>query len=105
VGLFYSAVSVCLGFKFGDGEGKTMGLAPYGDRNKAYAELAIVAPRFRKGVWFGPDSWSDFRLIDNPNLLFQTKWGRYVRKLLRYHSRENIAAAAQRVLEEELCNY
>jgi carbamoyltransferase len=105
LGLFYSAVSVCLGFKFGDGGGKTMGLAPYGDRNKAYAELAIVAPRFREGVWLGPDSWSDFRLIDNPNLLFQTRWGRYIRNLLQNHSRENIAAAAQRVLEEELCHY
>jgi len=102
LGLFYSAVSVCLGFKFGDGEGKTMGLAAYGNRTAAYEELQAVAPRFYEGRWRGPAAWSDFRLIDIPKLLFATKWGRYVRELIDRHAREDVAAAAQRILEEEL---
>jgi predicted NodU family carbamoyl transferase len=105
LGLFYSAISVCLGFRFGDGEGKTMGLAAYGDRNVAYHEIRAVAPCFTDGVWYGPEAWSDFRLIDNPGLLFRTKWGGYVRDVLRRRRREDIAAAAQRILEEELGKY
>lgn len=105
LGLFYSAVSVCLGFKFGDGEGKTMGLAAYGDLNKAYDEVRIVAPRFDNGAWHGSPAWSDFRLIDSPQLLFGTKWGRYVRSVIKRHSREDVAAATQRILEEELTKY
>lgn len=105
LGLFYSSVSVCLGFRFGDGEGKTMGLAAYGDRNKAYNEIRIVAPRLDNGRWLGPPAWSDFRLIDSPQLLFGTKWGRYVRNVIKRHNREDVAAATQRILEEELTKY
>ena len=105
VGLFYSAVSVCLGFKFGDGEGKTMGLAAYGEPESAYEQLRLVAPLFRDGRWVGPASWSDFRLIDRPELLFSTRWGRYLRTLIKNTSREAVAAAAQKILEEELTNY
>ena len=102
LGLFYSAISVCLGFKFGDGEGKTMGLAAYGDPSQVHARLRILSPVFREGRWHGHASWSDFRLIDRPELLFATKWGKYVRQLIAESSRENVAAAAQRILEEEL---
>lgn len=102
LGLFYSAISVCLGFKFGDGEGKTMGLAAYGDSTRAYDRLKVICPRFERGEWEGHASWSDFRLIDNPELLFSTKWGRYVRETINTTSREDVAAAAQLLLEEQL---
>lgn len=105
MGLFYSAVSVCLGFKFGDGEGKTMGLAAYGNSSIAYDEIRAVSPIFRDGTWQGNASWSDFRLIDRPELLFATKWGRHLRELIARSSREDVAAAAQRVLEEQLMAY
>jgi carbamoyltransferase len=105
MGLFYSAVSVCLGFKFGDGEGKTMGLAAYGNPWRAYESLRRLAPEFCDGKWTGPDSWSDFRLIDCPKLLFNTYWGRYLRVLIKNTSREDVAAAAQRILEEGLTQY
>lgn len=105
LGLFYSAVSVALGFRFGDGEGKTMGLAAYGRADKTYDALRTVSPFFRGGHWHGHESWSDFRLIDRPALLFSTKWGRFLRELIRIHSREDVAAAAQRILEEELACY
>ncbi|HEX2852169.1 MAG TPA: carbamoyltransferase C-terminal domain-containing protein [Opitutaceae bacterium] len=105
LGLFYSAISVCLGFRFGDGEGKTMGLAAYGDARVAYQKVRMVSPTFRAGRWHGHTSWSDFRLIDNPTLLFASKWGRHLRETMAATSREDIAAAAQRILEEELTAY
>lgn len=105
LGLFYSAVSVGLGFKFGDGEGKTMGLAAYGDPAIAYSDLIMVSPDFREGRWYGPAAWTDFRLIDNPQLLYNTKWGRYLRRVIQKRGREHVAAGAQRILEEVLTRY
>ncbi len=105
IGLFYSAVSVCLGFKFGDGEGKTMGLAAFGDPAVCYEGLREMAPFFRDGKWHGHESWSDFRLIDAPSVLFGTRWGAHLRDLIVRHGRENTAAAVQRILEEELGHY
>lgn len=105
LGLFYSTISVCLGFRFGDGEGKTMGLAAYGDQTKAYEPIRCVAPEFYKGKWHGKSSWTDFRLIDDPHLLYSTRWGKYVRQIIRQTSPEDVAAAAQRILEEELTKY
>ncbi|MHA2013513.1 MAG: carbamoyltransferase family protein [Candidatus Helarchaeota archaeon] len=105
MGLFYSTVSVCLGFKFGDGEGKTMGLSAYGNPDKVYKELKVIAPHFDGTQWRGHNSWSDFRLIDNPHLLFNTRWGKYLRKLIKENKREDVAATAQKLLEEELNNY
>ena len=105
IGLFYSVVSVCLGFKFGDGEGKTMGLAAYGDSKACYAELSVMAPHFEDGKWRGHKSWTDFRLIDNPQVLFRTYWGKALRGIIARHGRENVAASAQLILEEELSHY
>ncbi len=105
LGLFYSAVTVCLGFKFGDGEGKTMGLAAFGDPTAGYDELREMAPRFHDGEWHGHESGSDFRLIDAPSVLFATRWGAYLRDLITKHGRENTAAVVQRILEEELGHY
>lgn len=105
LGLFYSAVSVALGFKFGDGEGKTMGLSAYGNPARAYDRLRTICPRFAHSNWKGHSSWTDFRLIDDPKLFFNSRWGRYLRRLILETSREDIAAAAQLLLEEELTNY
>lgn len=105
LGLFYSAVSVCLGFKFGDGESKTMGLAAYGNPYKNYNALKVISPNFENGTWKGHSSWSDFRLIDSPELLFNTYWGKYLRKLIKNTSREDVAASAQKILEEVITRY
>jgi carbamoyltransferase len=96
---------VGLGFKFVDGEGKTMGLSAYGDPEKAYRALRVIAPSFQNNKWLGHSSWSDFRLIESPTLMFNTKWGRYLRNVVKNHERADVAAAAQRILEEELNNY
>ncbi|MCP9455886.1 MAG: hypothetical protein NNA18_07250 [Nitrospira sp.] len=105
LGLFYSAVSVGLGFKFGDGEGKTMGLAAYGDPTIAYQDVKPIAPDFCEGRWTGPQAWTDFRLIDKPKLLYNTRWGRYLRRIINEKGREHVAAGAQRILEEVLSRY
>src|ERR1051325_241478 len=49
LGLFYSNVTEALGWWHGDGEGKTMGLAPYGDHNKCQGVLDRFTPKFQNG--------------------------------------------------------
>ena len=44
LGWFYSNVTEALGWWHGDGEGKTMGLAPYGDFTKCHGVLEKPAP-------------------------------------------------------------
>jgi hypothetical protein len=65
LGAFYSLVTEGLGWWHGDGEGKTMGLAPYGDAAKAGGVLDSYVPRFDGGrlvrpVDFGsPQTWAE----------------------------------------------
>src|SRR5204862_6096260 len=54
LGWFYSNVTEALGWWHGDGEGKTMGLAPYGDDGKAQGVLNKFHPKFAKGTLVEP---------------------------------------------------
>src|SRR5207247_1201051 len=49
IGWFYSNITEALGWWHGDGEGKTMGLAPYGDYRKAEGVLKKFHPKFSRG--------------------------------------------------------
>src|SRR5205807_9802120 len=49
IGWFYSNVTEALGWWHGDGEGKTMGLAPSGDYTKAQGGLDKFHPNFSQG--------------------------------------------------------
>lgn len=106
IGFFYTIVTIALGFKAGDGEGKTMGLAAYGDRNKCYKELKLFAPSFRNGSWHRAKYWVDqlMQSADNENLL-DSRTASSLKKLIKKYSKKNIAAAAQRILEEEVLSY
>jgi carbamoyltransferase len=105
LGVFYGAVTVALGFKFGDGEGKTMGLAAYGDPRKCYEEIKAVAPRFIDGQWEGHDHWLDYWSVSNKQFFLSTRMGRYLQGSIERYSMEDVAAAVQRVLEEVVTNY
>ncbi len=108
LGYFYSAVTDELGFKCFDGEGKTMGLAAYGDPGICYDKLTALAPvvdglktkgcknrdmRINIGLGFhGRYDNYFFKYFSNP----------YLRYLKNRYGHKNLAAAAQKILEDRV---
>jgi carbamoyltransferase len=103
LGWFYGLVTEALGWWVGDGEGKTMGLAPYGSTEGVEGVLDEFCPRYEGGRLVKPHDFGQ--------LGFWTEVGTYhwhfaeaerVAKLVEKYGREAIAAEAQRVLEREM---
>ncbi|MCC6906232.1 MAG: hypothetical protein IT326_10345 [Anaerolineae bacterium] len=106
MGLFYSAVTVMLGFTFNDGEWKTMGLSAYAKGNDACVEaVRRLAPRFEDGRWVTHPGWTDYRIVENAPLLRASASGRALARLVEQYGKEEIARAAQVVFEEEMLAY
>lgn len=105
LGVFYSNVTEALGWWHGDGEGKTMGLAPYGNPGAAAGALKTFHPGFARGELirpkdFGlPHTWPEAGALHH-----HFDEAENIVPLLERHGRENIAAEAQRILEEEAGN-
>ncbi len=60
LGYRYGAVTEALGFAMADGEGKTMGLAAFGNPNKCYKEIMEIFPKFKDGCWLSEKfCWTD----------------------------------------------
>jgi carbamoyltransferase len=103
IGWFYSNVTEALGWIHGDGEGKTMGLAPYGDFTDCRGVLDSFYPKYATGELveshsFGPGYYWD----ENGSLEFHFDEAYDLQTLVQKHGAENIAAEAQRVLEEQV---
>jgi carbamoyltransferase len=100
LGWFYSNVTEALGWWHGDGEGKTMGLAPYGDPDKARGVLDRFYPKFSGGQLVGPVEFRGPFFWDQAGAIqwhFDDAYD--IQALVHKHGREHIAAEAQRVLE------
>jgi carbamoyltransferase len=103
VGWFYGLVTEALGWWVGDGEWKTMGLAPYGSAQAAAGALDAYVPRYRdgeleRGVDFGaPQFWRD-----RGTYHWHFRDAADVRAIVERVGRENAAAEAQRRVEEEM---
>jgi len=105
LGWFYSNVTEALGWWHGDGEGKTMGLAPYGDPGPAYQDLAPYYPRFKDGQLAEPHDFGRVGcLVDSGALHWTLRESGEIRRLLDRYRREDLAAAAQKILEEQVSN-
>lgn len=105
LGWFYGNVTEALGWWHGDGEGKTMGLAPYGDPSKAYHDLEAFYPKFSNGSIVEPhDFGRPHCLMDKGAIHWHLDDSEKIQKLLSAHSPENLAAAAQQILEEQVMN-
>lgn len=105
LGLFYQGVTLSLGFTPGDGEGKTMGLAAYGNPNLCYADLRSFCPHFKNGVWHKSRGWLGSFFSSTPQfygLFYSSQFGRQLKELKKQAKSEDIAAAAQKILEEEM---
>lgn len=106
LGFFYEIVTEALGWQVGDGEGKTMGLAPYGTTKKTKGVLDFLAPVYREGKLVRPVNFGIATRWDiNGATHFSYALSRKVKKLADRFGRENIAAEAQRVLEEQMINF
>lgn len=105
IGYGYSVVTEGLHFVHGDGEGITMGLAPYGDYTKCTGVLDVFFPEFKDEVLVkksnldGASSWKE-----NGSTQFHMKEASQVEKLVKLHGKEHIANEAQRKLEENVLN-
>jgi carbamoyltransferase len=100
--LWYSAFTVCLGLKYMDGEGKTMGLAAYGDPSICYEQIRDMVFKYDHGQWEGYPYWVDYIMVPRDTVLMKTVSGRRIMKLIELHGKEHVAAAAQRLLEERI---
>lgn len=106
LGAFYGTVTEALGWIVSDGEGKTMGLAPYGNTKKTKGKLDFICPRYEKGKlvkpynWGWPAEWKD-ESADHWHFSAADK----IKELADKYGKENIAAEAQRLLEKELLSF
>jgi len=106
MGLFYSLITNHLGFKIDSGEGKVMGLSSYGDDSLVDEMKKIVIIRKDKTYKLNKDyfNFSDTNINDFSNKFIKIFGEKREKgeKITKKH--ENIAKAAQVVLEEVLFN-
>ena len=105
LGWFYSNVTEGLGWWHGDGEGKTMGLAPYGDYTKCQGVLDKFAPKFANGDCVEHhDFGRNYYWNENGAIQWHFDEAYEIRDLIKKYGAEDIAAEGQRVLEEQAKN-
>lgn len=105
VGWFYSNVTEALGWWHGDGEGKTMGLAPYGDYAKCRGVLDKFTPKYVNGELVeGHDFGRSCYWNESGAMQWHFDEAYEICDLIHKYGREHIAAEAQRVLEEQVKN-
>jgi carbamoyltransferase len=103
LGWFYGLVTEALDWFVGNGEGKTMGLAAFTDPSEAAIErLREFCPQYRDGRLVTPRAFDpkSFRAYGGLHFTFERREA--VRDLIAEFGREEIAAAAQRLLEEQV---
>jgi carbamoyltransferase len=104
LGLFYGAVTEFLGFKFASGEGKVMGLAPYGDPDRYLREFRDVIRTTDDGGYAIDLSYFTYHYLGRPRWFsqkFHDVFGpaRHPEGELTQHYMD-VAAALQRRTEE-----
>lgn len=103
LGLFYEAVTNALGFTPAEGEGKTMGLAVYGKPEKFYKRMRKLAPHFDGNKWVSGKYYFDMlSAVDlKYKKVFEASNFYKEIKLMIDESNKDVAAACQRIIEEE----
>lgn len=104
LGWFFGIVTQAMGWWIGNGEGKTMGLASYGEPDpEAIAALRTYLPEYEDGDLndgYQFSRSSSWEVHDTHHWSFDEASA--VEKLIDTHGRETIAAAAQHLLEEQV---
>lgn len=105
IGWAYSIVTEGLHWIHGDGEGKTMGLAPYGDFSKCKNVLDKFFPVFENEKLTKESNLGEsYYWSESGSTQFHFDEAKEVEELIKLYGRENIAAEAQRKLEEIVMN-
>lgn len=105
LGFFYNVVTEALGWQVSEGEGKTMGLAPYGNTDKTRGVLDFCLPIYKDGKLQKPHNFGFPKLwIQGGTYHWHFQDTDIVKKLIDKYGRENIAAEAQRCLEDQTIN-
>jgi len=104
-GCWFSGVTVALGYRYMEQEGKTMGLAGLGDAEACYDAVSRVTTRFIDGTWRPYAHWLDYVFTPRADVFLSSRSGRFLQGLLKQHRPEEIAAAAQRVWQENLLHF
>ena len=103
LGWFYGNVTEALGWRHGDEEGTTMGLAAYGDPGAARGALQGFHPRFEDGALADPHEFSAIHAWHERGAYqWHSPEAAGIAELVARFGRENVAAEAQRVLEEQV---
>lgn len=104
LGFFYSNVTEALGWPQGDGEGTTMALAAYGEPDGARGSLERFHPRFEGGALLAPHQFDRVHAWnERGSYQWHSAEAPTIASLIPRFGRENLAAEAQRVLEEQVC--
>jgi len=104
-GCYYSGISVALGFKYMEQEGKTMGMAALGDASACYDDVKRVSTQFADGQWHPYSHWIDYVMSPRKDVFLGSKSGRRLSKILDRHLPQDLAAAAQQVWQENITNF
>jgi carbamoyltransferase len=103
LGWFYGNVTEGIGWWHGDGEGKTMGLAPYGNPENCRGMLANFHPCFKKGELVKPHNFGRaYQWNESGVFQFHFDEAYQIEKLVKKYGKEDISAEGQRVLEEQM---
>jgi len=103
LGWFYSNCTEALGWRHGSGEWKVMGLAPYGAPRPGL--LDGFYPQFKDGKLVREHEYEQFgRWNDHGANHYHGKDAEALSRVLENVSREDFAAEAQRVVEEQAFN-
>jgi len=101
VGCFYTMATLLAGFKPNEGEGKTMGLAPYGKHTALPLFQKIIS--YKNLKFKTPKRWYKFDPSKDPAHMEVLKNSKILR-LTKEFSKEDIAASAQQHLEDMMLN-
>lgn len=105
IGWAYSIVTEGLHWIHGDGEGKTMGLAPYGDYSKCKNVLDKYFPVFEDDKLIKPSQLGkEYYWEESGSTQFHFDESKEVEKIIKECGREHVAAEAQRKLEDTIMN-
>lgn len=104
-GCFVSGVAVALEFAYMQQEGKIMALAALGNADLCYEELRKIATVFENGSWRAYKNWVDYVMAPRQEVFLNTKTGRKLRQLIHKYTPADVAAAAQRLVEQNLMTF
>ena len=103
LGWFYSNVTEGLGWQHGDGEGTTMGLAPYGDSVKVGDRLDRFHPVFIEGELAVPFHYGQASFVnEHGNYHWHFPEAGEIHAIAHECGAANVAARAQEIIEQQV---